>query len=79
MCPTSDLVDDQIHLSISALAQLPDDLIVFVDIQLHKVLGCNKLQLLQDVDGGTGHEGGGTHSSGRRDQLSQKMRRHFAP
>lgn len=68
---TSDLVDNQIHLAIGALAQFPDDLIVLINIQLLQILGCNKLQLLQDVDGGTGSDRGGAHSSTDRRQLSQ--------
>uniref|UniRef100_A0A0E9SS09 Uncharacterized protein n=1 Tax=Anguilla anguilla TaxID=7936 RepID=A0A0E9SS09_ANGAN len=50
-------MDNQVHLPISPLAQLTYDLIVFVDLQLLQVLGCNKLQFFQDVDGCPGHEG----------------------
>lgn len=66
---TSYLVDNQIHFAISALAQLPNNFIVLINVQLLKVLGRNKLQLLQDVDGGTRSDGGGAHSSRR--QLAQ--------
>lgn len=48
---TSDFVDYKVHLAVGPLAQLTDDLIVSVDLQLLHILGSNELQLLQDVDG----------------------------
>lgn len=63
--PTSDLVDDKVHLAICAFAELPDDLIVFIDVQLLQVLGCDELQLIQDINRGTGHVRGGAHYSRR--------------
>ncbi len=61
--PTSDLVDDQVHLSVGALAKLPNDLIVFIKVQLLQLLSSDELQLFQDVNGGTGHVGRGAHYS----------------
>lgn len=58
---TSDLVDDQVHFSIGPLAQLPDHLIVLVDLQPLQVLGCDQLQLVQDVHAGSGHQRRRTH------------------
>lgn len=48
---TSDFVNDQVHLSVGALAQLTDNLIVFVDLQFFQVLCSDELEFLQDVDG----------------------------
>lgn len=68
---TSDLVDNQIHLAIGTLAQLPNNLIILINVQFLQVLGRNKLQLLQDINGGTRSDGGGGHSSSDRRQLPQ--------
>lgn len=59
---TSDLVDDQVHLAVRALAQLPDHLVVFVDLKPLQVLGCDQLQLVQDVHVGSRHQRRGTHA-----------------
>lgn len=65
-CPlTSDLVDDQVHFAVGALAQLPDHLVVLVDLQPLQVLGCDQLQLVQDVHVGSRHQRRGTHSGER--------------
>lgn len=61
---TSDLVDDQVHLAIGAFAQLPDHLVVLVDFQSLQVLGCDQLQLVQDVHVGSGHQRRGAHAGG---------------
>lgn len=53
--PTSDLVNDQVHLAVGALPKLPNDLIVFIKVQLLQVLRSDELQLFQDVNRGTGH------------------------
>ncbi len=62
-CPlTSDLVDDQVHLAVGALAQLPDHLVVLVNLQPLQVLGCDQLQLIQDVHVGSRYQRRGTHA-----------------
>ena len=53
---TSDLVDDQIYFTVGALAQLPDHLVVLVDLQPLQVLGCDQLQLIQNVHVGSRHQ-----------------------
>lgn len=62
---TSDLVDDQVHLAVGALAQLPDHLVVLVDLQPLQVLGCDQLQLVQDVHVGSRHQRRGAHAGDR--------------
>lgn len=58
-------MDDEVHLPISALAELPYDFIVFVDLDLLQVLSSEQLQFLQDVDGHARDDGRRAHSGGR--------------
>lgn len=70
---TSDLVDDQVHFAIGALAQLPDHLVVLVDLQPLQVLGRDQLQLIQDVHVGSRHQRRGTHSGDRFRGQTEKL------
>ena len=69
-------MDDQVHFAVGALPQLPDDLVVLVDLQPLQVLSRDELQLVQDVHAGAGHQRrGGTHggSGVERDALGNRQ------
>lgn len=58
---TSDLMDDQVHFAVGAFSEFPDHLVVFVDLHPLQVLGCDQLQLVQNVHIGSRHQWRGSH------------------